>query len=87
MQQRLERAILQHLSALRRNGTDLTITWCPSHCGVRGNEEADGEAARESTDEQEGIAWTYDTATSERKESQSERSSYSQQITEWPPPT
>ena len=50
------------LSCLKREGGHLTVTWCPSHSGVRGNELADVAAIEWTTVEEEGKSHHYDSA-------------------------
>ena len=57
-----ERKILIELNKIALRGAELTITWCPSHCGILGNEEADKTAAQGSKLNQQNVPWTHSTA-------------------------
>ena len=41
-----ERDVLNLLAALHDEGQQITITWCPNHCSVVGNEMADEQAQK-----------------------------------------
>jgi len=58
----LDSNILNELLKCNNNHIDLTFTWCPSHCGVPGNERADDLADRGGQLNQEETKITYDTA-------------------------
>ena len=54
--------ILQLLASIWKNGCKVTFTWCPSHCGIRGNELAD-EAAKQGAQMDQNLAtWHYESA-------------------------
>jgi len=58
--QRYAVAAREHIAELRRKEPEIRIEiqWCPSHCGVEGNEKA-GEWAKQAVDEPEarGVEW------------------------------
>ena len=57
-----ERQTLLTLHELHSGGCSLTFTWCPSHCGIEGNEMADEAAKEGSTADQTGCCWFYSSA-------------------------
>ena len=50
-----ESGILNLLAALHEEGHQISLTWCPSHCGVVGNEMADKQAQNGAAANQEDI--------------------------------
>ena len=57
-------AARKHIAELRRKELEIRteIRWCPSHCGVEGNEKADEwaeQAAEQAADEPDarGVEW------------------------------
>jgi ribonuclease HI len=57
-----EAAIWDSLRHLKTANISLHLLWCPSHCGLWGNEEADRLAGEGSLLQQENIELTFDTA-------------------------
>ena len=58
----LEREVLDSLMTLGERQVGIVFLWCPSHCGLWGNEEADRCAAEGSAMSQDNIPWTYHSA-------------------------
>ena len=54
--------ILNSRAALHDEGWQITITWCPSHSGVVGNEMADEQARKGAEANQEYVRHHYDSA-------------------------
>ena len=50
----------EELVRLRGEGRLVVITWVPSHCGVVGNELADGAAGRAARLDQDGVGCSFD---------------------------
>ena len=57
-----ERQLLISLHNLHEMGLKLTFTWCPSHCGVPGNELADASAKEGTKMQQPASGWFYSSA-------------------------
>jgi ribonuclease HI len=58
----IEENIVKGLEEMHTTDIELEILWCPSHCGIEGNEMADECANEGSTMDQEGVNWTFETA-------------------------
>ena len=58
----LEREVLDSLMTLGERQVGIVFLWCPSHCGLWENEEADRCAAEGSAMSQDNIPWTYHSA-------------------------
>ena len=59
---RTEENIMNSLQELGDKDVEVMVLWCPSHCGVWGNERADRLAAEEASKDQNQINWTFETA-------------------------
>ena len=62
LKQKVERDILTLLHTLNDKGCQVAFTWCPSHCGVAGNELADVKAKERTTVNQSSVGHYYDSA-------------------------
>jgi ribonuclease HI len=57
-----ESSIICSLNALGKKNVSVCFLWCPSHCGLWGNEAADKCADSGRTMPQNNIQWSYETA-------------------------
>ena len=64
-----EREFLDSLMTLAERQAGIVFLWCPSHCGLWGNEEADRCAAEGSAMSQDNIPWTYHSAQAKTRRS------------------
>ena len=58
----VEADIADYLREIGRRGVEVGVLWCPSHCGVWGNERADRLGAVGADMEQGGAKWSFETA-------------------------
>lgn len=61
---KIEYDIMSELHRMREThpGATLTVVWCPSHCGIPGNDMADSKASEGGNMPQLDTSWTHDTA-------------------------